>query len=1110
MARCRLIRDSLFALALLLGLASLAVADDPVEPSKTPDKAADKEIDNPPDKPGEKSNARTAAPLRFRRIFAPADRVQDWPRGRARYVPVDGEEFERLIKAAGDQPGGVGGVLAATLVRAEYTAEFDGSDTLSGSARCAIRHTTRSQTLMPLAPFGFALRRAWWRSEINPETRQPAKLGSDAEGKLGLLVDENGELEFEWSLRGERDSDGRLSFALQFPRCAASEIRLSVPRGLLATVSDGLIVPLIEGAPRTTGALPIVPKPAAGAPRDTMRILLGGKQTAMLRLTPPGANAAAQPRAVLRETVIYDVSPRGLDVTATWKLDVQGPPLRQMRVTLDPGLQLVSARLGEIDVPWSAGPRAEGEPTTLFLTLPEPFSGADRSLRLAAIGPLELEKACGLPRLRAVDAFWQEGTHTLLVREPLILTSLATTDCRQTKYSLLPEPNRGEAFDVQLFSPTADVRLTFARKQRLPALGAGATIEIGPDEARAVLGVTAEAAGDMPTSLVADVMPGWTIDAVESRPADALADWRVTTGESGGSLSMHFSQSQDAEGAPVIFVRAHARSHDPAAAGEKRRFRAEDLVPLRFRDAQLSELLLTLRPQEGHDVRVVEAQNLARLDFGRLTSEQASLFSAPAPAAVYQYDWRRSHFVAFVQAQRPRYGAEVQSEAIIAGETLTESYKLRIAPDGARLSKLLVHFSQAREEPLRWRTTTEGSSGIVARRLSDAERTASDAPLAAEAWELTLISPRSASVEIFATRSSPLAGSARLSLATLPDATSGQGRLTIKGAADELFTLSNQGLKPAEAIGAPDEGGIADASSRLRACFEYGAGSEAGGVTVARTAAGLATANAIVWRREIQSWEDAAGRGAHTATFYIQNSGRSEVVISPGRMSIERLWRDGTALAVLRESAIKIQLPTDQEFVTLVVELASADSSPGMLSDIELPDITIDIPVLQTEWALRLPPGYELLNIAGGSCDRAPAELSWSQRLFGPLGRASQVLPLDPLSIGNPDDDTPSAQPKGATESSSTDRWPRLGVNSTIRDVAGDAALLIRVEGNEAVAHLARRSSLATLTVAIFTLALAAGLCAVGAKRRFALIFLLVAAAIALIAPSHYAPLATG
>jgi len=1091
-------------LALASLLAPRAWADDPPLAAVAP------AIDSMERSAG--SAADKPEPLRFRRIFAPAGRVQDWPRGQARYVPVDGEEFERLIKAAQDRPGGAGGALAAVLLRGEYTAQFDGVDLLTGSARCEIRHTTRTHTLLPLNPFGFALRRAWWRSATEPDVRKPVELGAGENGELGLVVVENGELEFEWSLRGERDATGCVSFTLKFPRCADSELLLTAPRGMVATMSEGLVLPDQPAPPPAMGALPIAPQPAQPVAKDTYRILLGGKDSATLRVTPQAANAAAQPKATLRENVVYDISPRGVDVTATWKLDVQGPALRLLRVVLDPGLQLVSARLGETDITWSVGAHAEGDPSPLFLTLPEPFSGADRSLRLAAIGPLELNQARSLPRIRAVDAFWQEGTYTLLVREPLAVTSFHTTDCRQTKYSVLPEPNRGEAFDVQMFGPTADVRLSLARRQRLPALLTAVTVEIGADEARAVLGAAIETASAAPMAWVADVLPGWTIDAVESRPAEALADWKLTTGATGGQLLLRWKRTAATESPPLLFVRGHRRSREPAAAGQTAHFRAEDLLPLEFRDVQSRNPLLRLRPQEGYDVRLLDAQNLPRLDFESLTAEQTGLFVDSAPTVVYSYDPRRSRFTAFLQELRPHYAAEVRSEATVAGETLTESYALQVAPEGSRVSKLLVQFSQPREQPLHWRLLSEGPTAIVSRKLTDAEQRARGVSLAPEAWELSLSTPRSAPFAIGATRSLPLdAESQALSLATLPDANSGQGRLTIKAGANESISITNQGLTPVALIDEAADGAALPLASRQRACFEYGAGSGAGGVTVARTADGLKTADAIVWRKEIQSWEDSAGAGVHLATFRIQNAGCAEVFVSNDYAStLDRAWCDGAPVTLTADGKSRIPLHVDRRFVTIVVEFHTAYQPPGMRWDIELPPIHINLPVLQTEWSLRPPPGYAFLSVDGGTCDRVADERSWSQRLFGPLGRPLQAAAIDPWTIGQAATETKSESPTATKPATADAAWQNTPGGPVLRDAAGQPSYVIRVDSDQATARLARRSSMARLAVASFTVCFAAGLflARFGFARMLAV--LLAAAAICLVAPNVVIPMATG
>mgnify|MGYP002382062205 CR=1 FL=1 len=71
-----------------------------------------------------------AASIEFRRIYAPADRIQAWPRDAVRYVPIDAQDFESMVRQAHAnrqaQPD-----TGAQILAAEYRAALDG-DTLSG------------------------------------------------------------------------------------------------------------------------------------------------------------------------------------------------------------------------------------------------------------------------------------------------------------------------------------------------------------------------------------------------------------------------------------------------------------------------------------------------------------------------------------------------------------------------------------------------------------------------------------------------------------------------------------------------------------------------------------------------------------------------------------------------------------------------------------------------------------------------------------------------------------------------------------------------------------------------------------------------------------------
>ncbi len=66
--------------------------------------------------------AREAPPLIYRRIFAPADRMELWPRGGARLVPMPAAEFERLTAIARMAASGSDASIAAAVASARYRA----------------------------------------------------------------------------------------------------------------------------------------------------------------------------------------------------------------------------------------------------------------------------------------------------------------------------------------------------------------------------------------------------------------------------------------------------------------------------------------------------------------------------------------------------------------------------------------------------------------------------------------------------------------------------------------------------------------------------------------------------------------------------------------------------------------------------------------------------------------------------------------------------------------------------------------------------------------------------------------------------------------------------
>ncbi len=237
-------------------------------------------------------------------------------------------------------------------------------------------------------------------------------LGSGSDGRLGLFVDRSDRLSVQWSLAGQRDSSGVLLFLFEIPAAASNRLFVELPNALMPKIDRGLILG----------------SKAVDAQSRCWQIELGGNDRLQLRVVPVGAAHSHRQLALLRESRTYDCSSRGLEVSAQWKLQVYNEPLQRISVLLDPKLQLMSAHLGDVAIPWSAARKADGG-TRITLRLPEPIRDTDRVIRLGAAGRTVLDRPWRLPRIRAEGLLWLEGSISLLTPEPLATDRIVPLSC---------------------------------------------------------------------------------------------------------------------------------------------------------------------------------------------------------------------------------------------------------------------------------------------------------------------------------------------------------------------------------------------------------------------------------------------------------------------------------------------------------------------------------------------------------------------------------------------------------------------------------------------------------------------------------------------------------
>lgn len=910
------------------------------------------------------------SPLAVRRVYAPADRMPQWPMGQQRYLPIDAAEFERLLTSARASSTGPDAGLAVRLSSAEYRARLEGEQLVDGQAEWTVETSTSQGGLLPLSGTNLALAQPGW---IAPRPG-PAAIGLGPGSAAALVVEGPGKLGLRWSLRGVADEDGSIQFQLQLPPCPASRLILDLPDAALCTPDRGV--------------LSRAGKAAAG--RALWRVELGGQVRTRLSISPAGGSRPAS-RVQVRQTSVYDFSLHGVDLGVQIGLEIPSQPLRKLVVAMDPGLELVSARHGDRPLTWSTMPGDTRQGSRIELGFSEPVQGS-QVIRLSALAPLSTDRPWRLPRIRPQGVYWQQGAANLLLPQPLMLHRLVCDGWRQSGVGPLSAPRTGESVQMECFAPDGTAEVLLVRRQARIQVTSGLSLDLAGDEIRARLVADLRAVDGDVFAVTADVGRNWIVNSVE--PAEALEDWSLDhRPESRSRLSLTLLKALNPT-RPLRLKITARRLYAPPG----RRLSLEELVPLRLAPAADSQGLVGLSVAGPFDLKLSGDDSLAQLDPRKLDPKQRELLGRMPRDVAFVDDANAAGLSVALERRRPGYGASIAVEATLTGKTLEESYRVRCTPESAPVERLLVYFSCRRDAPVRWSLAGGPGPSLDARRWSPEERSAAGLGPSEEAWELVLRRPTGEAFVIEGTRRSGLDAQQGLSLAALPEASGQQGNVVVRSAGPQDLRIKNQLLAPI-----PLAGNGSHKAPPVRASFRYDPQRHVTGLTQPALLVGFvehpSLAPTWVWDCQLQSRYQADGSGLHLAVYRIQNLGAPRFrLVLPAEVHKEQLrgvWLGETPvnwhLDAGTPPSLLIDLPAER-LVSVSVQFITSAPALAWRGVLSAPLPRADVPVLQQHWIAWLPPGYEPAGANGdASADLLP-------RLFGPLARTDRQGPWHPLA----------------------------------------------------------------------------------------------------------------
>ena len=403
-------------------------------------------------------------------------------------------------------------------------------------------------------------------------------------------------------------------------------------------------------------------------------------------------------------------------------------------------------------------------------------------------------------------------------------------------------------------------------------------------------------------SLTARLSRGWTVDSVESSPADVLEDWTFERQEGQRKLTVRLAKALT-PGRPVRLVVMARRLY--VSPGQD--LGLDDLRRSVFLAAADEQPLVTVRAGGQFQLKLAGAEKLSRLDPAQLDPVEIDLLAEPPGELLFHNDSGAAGLKVALENRKPGYAAVLQVEACAGDETLRENYRLRCTPPPAvRVDRLVVRFSHRRDAPLRWSLGTD-EQAISARRWSIEEQLSAGRPPEEETWELSFRRPRSRPFEV---RAHPHFQACRPAAGQSGFAAGGERRASDTGAAgggDEVA-----GDQEPSAHGHSHRSGPArPMPDSVRAAYRYDPLRDATAAPepplLLWTTEASCTPRSWVWHGELQSHYLPDGTGQHLADYQLQSCGESAIRLTlpqgVSREAVHGLWIAGIPAAARRGEA---------------------------------------------------------------------------------------------------------------------------------------------------------------------------------------------------------------
>lgn len=919
----------------------------------------------------------------YRRVFVPDKNVDAWPRGKDKYIPIEAKDFEDAVAAANRT--GATNLSSANITSAQYEAALGSDGILRGRGRWNISTLGPSPALLLLPNLTISIHSLRW-SELGQDAPKLGMWGNSGgeANQLGLLVPGSGVMEFDWTLPPDsRGSD--VQFPWHVPRAMNSTVMLDLPTGFQPNFDGAALIeskPSLRESDKTNARQlwTFVHMPLSNS---SIRIAGG-----------PASTAESRSQAVLHEEREYVVRQLGLEMRANWLLEGIGQKQTELSIELSSGLQLKSAKSGGQELTWRSVQGADQGTNKVILTFPSVQNERALNLALVAWQPLKLGERWQLPIMHAEEIRWSTGKLNLEVSPEFEVNRLNAIECGQDYVSLnTTGSSEPETFSFAAFSPNATLELLITRQQADVDVRIGTSLAVVDPDVTAKLVSEWTATRGHAYRLSGELLPGWSIDAVETIPAKAMAEWFIDRSAGHRRIEIRLSDSISSSRRIQVIIMGRLQRLNVAEPITSR-----TLKMVAWRDAHVSRHLLSYVSSEPF---VIETSgDLPIVPNASLDSLGSNLFDGPSDGvSVVDLTAAAENSGLRLALRSGRYSVDENVEINCNESEFTTNYRANIRPKSAPIDRVVIAVAGQLGNEFRWRERGTGFP-IVAERVPASEAGQPDVTQSAERWELRFRRPVSKPIEIETETSATLKESANIALLAFPDAVDQTGRLLLRSAANASPIIESPRLVSIPVPTTENELANHKTSNPVRSAFQFDPKSflaQHDGLQLRVQTGSLSpSALPVVRYVDLESYFLPDGRGIHRAAYDIDVNGAEEFRPPlPETVRVCSVSVDERAVGATRSltEQIAIPLPSTPNSVNVKVVFESAHAPLTHAAILPPPLRVDDTATLSGRWRVWLPANFSAVSATAGRSGMA----GWRGRLFGPVAAFTTDRPFNPF-----------------------------------------------------------------------------------------------------------------